>query len=29
VENHLRHGTCAAIKTPALLPCPTHDGQDR
>lgn len=29
VEKHLRHGPCAAIKAPALLPCPTHDGRDR
>ncbi len=29
IENHLRHGPCAAISTPALLPCPAYDGRDR
>jgi hypothetical protein len=29
VENHLRHGPCAAITAPALLPCPAHDGRDQ
>jgi NADH:ubiquinone oxidoreductase subunit F (NADH-binding) len=29
VEKHLRHGPCAAITTPALLPCSARDGRDR